>query len=73
MQEIAILSSSIFSHGGKVCHTKGIVPGLVPSGRAWLQRGAHAFLGLLAALFPFETPGRLGVGNTGPRPTPGPG
>lgn len=34
--------------------------------------GAHAFLGLLAALFPFETPGRLGVGNPG-RPAPAQG
>lgn len=64
MQEIAILSSSIFSHGGKVCHTKGIVPGLVPSGQTRLQWGARSW-GSWLRCFPSRPRGAWGLGTPG--------
>ena len=72
MQEIAILSSSIFSHGGKVCHTKGIVPGLVPSGQTRLQWGARSW-GSWLRCFPSRPRGAWGLGTRGLVPPPAQG
>lgn len=72
MQETAILSSSIFSHGGKVCHTKSIVPGLAPSGRTRLQRGARSW-GSWLCCFPSRPWGAWGLGTPGLVPPPAQG
>lgn len=51
---------------GKSVTRRALFPGsCFPGGLSC--SGACAFPGLLAELFPFETPGRLEVGNVGPR------